>query len=67
MIHHTDIGVVAQETVLFNARLRENILYETPHVTEEEVWDTVNASSLMRFVMGLPNKLETVVGKQGMK
>jgi ABC-type multidrug transport system fused ATPase/permease subunit len=59
--------VVAQETVLFNATLRENILYGKPHATEEEVWDAVNASSLMEFVMELPDKLETVVGERGMK
>lgn len=62
-----NIGVVAQDTVLFNTTLRENITYGKPNATEEEVWEAVHAAALDEFVQGLPDKLETVVGERGMK
>lgn len=62
-----NIGVVAQDTILFNATLRENITYGKEHATEEEVWDAVRTSALESFVMGLPEKLDTLVGERGMK
>jgi len=63
----SNIGVVAQDTILFNASLRENIVYGKADATEEEVWAAVRAAALEEFVQGLPQKLETVVGERGMK
>ena len=62
-----NIGVVAQDTVLFNTSLRENIVYGKPDATEEEIWNAVHLAALTEFVQGLPNKLETIVGDRGMK
>lgn len=62
-----NIGVVAQETVLFNASLRDNIAYGKPDATDEEIWNAVRTAALDEFVNGLPNKLETLVGERGMK
>jgi len=62
-----NIGVVAQETVLFNSSLRDNIIYGKPDATEEEIWKAVHSAALSDFVNGLPDKLDTMVGERGMK
>ena len=62
-----NIGVVAQDTILFNASLRDNIIYGKEDATEDEVWAAVRAAALETFVLGLPEKLDTLVGERGMK
>ena len=62
-----NIGIVAQDTVLFNATLRENIIYGKEDASEEEVWNAVQTAALDKFVLGLPNGLDTIVGERGMK
>ena len=62
-----NIGVVSQETILFNASLRDNITYGREHATEEEIWRAVKASALQTFVENCPDGLETIVGERGMK
>lgn len=62
-----NIGVVAQDTVLFNTTLRQNITYGKANATEEEIWEAVRSAALLEFVQGLPNQLETIVGERGMK
>ena len=63
----SNIGVVAQDTVLFHASLRDNITYGKEDATEEEIWDAVRTSALEPLVKSLPNGLETLVGERGMK
>jgi ABC-type transport system involved in Fe-S cluster assembly fused permease/ATPase subunit len=62
-----NIGVVAQDTILFNSTLRENIMYGKQNASEEEVWDAVRIAALEPFVLGLPDQLDTLVGERGMK
>mmetsp|Transcript_19504 Transcript_19504/g.42389 ORF Transcript_19504/g.42389 Transcript_19504/m.42389 type:complete len:626 (+) Transcript_19504:862-2739(+) len=63
----SNIGVVAQDTVLFHASLRENIIYGKEDATEEEVWEAVRISALEPLVTSLPDGLDTMVGERGMK
>lgn len=63
----SNIGVVAQDTVLFHASLRDNICYGKEDATEEEIWEAVRLSALEQLVNSLPEKLDTVVGERGMK
>eukprot|EP00984_Skeletonema_dohrnii_P003812 scaffold1310_cov128-Skeletonema_dohrnii-CCMP3373.AAC.15 len=63
----SNIGVVAQDTVLFHASLRDNICYGKEDATEEEVWEAVRLSALEELVNSLPEKLDTIVGERGMK
>ena len=63
----SNIGVVAQDTVLFHASLRDNICYGKEDATEEEVWEAVRLSALEQLVNSLPEKLDTIVGERGMK
>lgn len=61
------IGVVPQDTVLFNASIGYNIAYGRPGATPEEVWDVLRMAQLEDFVQRLPEGLETQVGERGLK
>lgn len=63
----SNIGVVAQDTVLFHASLRDNICYGKEDATDEEIEEAVRLSALEQLVNSLPEKLDTVVGERGMK
>ncbi len=63
----SNIGVVAQDTVLFHASLRDNICYGKEDATDEEIWEAVRLSALNKLVNSLPEKLDTIVGERGMK
>jgi ATP-binding cassette subfamily B protein len=59
------IGIVFQDTFLFHASLRENLLYARPEATEEEMLAAARAAYLHDFARTLPNRYETVVGERG--
>ncbi|WP_421621840.1 ABCB family ABC transporter ATP-binding protein/permease [Alkalilimnicola ehrlichii] len=61
------IGVVPQDTVLFNDTIRYNIAYGNPEATEAQILDAVRRAHLDHFIEQLPNGLETVVGERGLK
>jgi len=62
-----NIGVVAQDTILFNASLRQNIIYGKENASESEILNAIRMSALESFVAKLPDGLETLVGERGMK
>jgi ATP-binding cassette subfamily B protein len=59
------IGLVLQETFLFHATLRENLLYGRPDASEEELAEAVRDAHLEEVVAGLPDGYETIVGERG--
>jgi ABC-type multidrug transport system fused ATPase/permease subunit len=61
------IGVVTQESFLFNGSVRENLLMGKPDATEAEIWQAVDAANAREFIERLPNGLESVVGERGVK
>lgn len=61
------IGVVPQDTVLFNDTLYQNLAYGRPGASREEVLDAVRMAHLERFIESLPDGLETRVGERGLK
>lgn len=61
------IGIVPQDTVLFNDSLYANIKYGRPTATDEEVQNAINMAHLRHFVERLPDGLETQVGERGLK
>ena len=61
------IGVVTQESFLFNGSIRENLLMGRPGATDEELWRAVDAANARGFIERLPNGLESVVGERGVK
>lgn len=61
------IGVVPQDTVLFNGSLRDNIQYGRPDAQEQELTEAVRLAHLQSFIEKLPEGLDTVVGERGLK
>lgn len=61
------IGVVPQDTVLFNDTIFYNIRYGRPDATEEEVFEAAKLAQIHEFVSGLPEGYETQVGERGLK
>jgi ABC-type multidrug transport system fused ATPase/permease subunit len=61
------IGVVTQESFLFNGSIRENLLMGKPGATDAELWRAVDAANARQFIERLPDGLESVVGERGVK
>lgn len=61
------LGIVPQDTVLFNDTLKNNLLYACPDASEADLQDVVQMASLDRLVAENPAGLETVVGERGLK
>ncbi|SFH23356.1 ATP-binding cassette, subfamily B [Palleronia marisminoris] len=64
---HGAIGVVPQDTVLFNDTIRYNIAYGRPDATEADIEAAARAASIHDFVASLPDGYETQVGERGLK
>jgi ABC-type multidrug transport system fused ATPase/permease subunit len=61
------VGVVTQESFLFNGSIRENLLMGKPTATNAELWRAVDAANARQFIERLPQGLESVVGERGVK
>lgn len=61
------IGVVSQETVLFNVTAGENIAYGSPNATREEIRQAAKAAHADYFIQALPQGYDTPVGERGVK
>ena len=63
----SQIGIVTQETVLFNDTLRNNIAYGQPHVSVKEVEDAARAAHAHEFISALPEGYSTMIGERGVR
>ena len=61
------IGYVTQESFLFNASIRENLLLAKPAATEEELWTVLRAANAEAFVRRMDGELDHVTGERGTK
>jgi len=61
------IGVVPQDTVLFNDTLYRNLAYGRPAASEEEVYRAARMAHLESFILSLPDGYQTQVGERGLK
>jgi ATP-binding cassette subfamily B protein len=61
------IGIVPQDTVLFNETIFFNIAYGHPEATRDEVLSAARAARVHDFVVALPEQYDTVVGERGLK
>jgi len=61
------IGVVPQDTVLFNSTLLENVRYGRPDASDDEVKQAIKLAHLNEFVSRLPKGYDTEVGERGLK
>ncbi|MGR3634379.1 MAG: ABCB family ABC transporter ATP-binding protein/permease [Shimia sp.] len=64
---HDAIGVVPQDTVLFNDTIRYNIAYGRDGATEDDIIAAAKAAQIHDFIASLPEGYETAVGERGLK
>jgi ABC-type transport system involved in Fe-S cluster assembly fused permease/ATPase subunit len=64
---HAQIGVVPQDTVLFNDTVHYNIAYGRPSAPEEEIIAAAKAAKIHDFITSLPDGYQTTVGERGLK
>ena len=62
-----NIGIVQQDIYLFNASIRENILYGRLDATDEEVIEAAKRANIHDYIMTLPEKYETQIGERGVR
>ena len=63
----SEVGVVTQETYLFNGTVRDNLLYAKPEATEEEMIEACRKANIWDFIERQPDGLDTMVGNRGLK
>ena len=64
---HAAIGVVPQDTVLFNDTIYYNIAYGRPEASHSEIIEAAKAAKIHDFISGLPDGYDTTVGERGLK
>ncbi len=62
-----NIGVVTQDTYLFNGTIRENLLYAKEDATQEEIENACRIASIHDFIVSQPDGYDTMVGNRGLK
>lgn len=62
-----NIGVVPQDTVLFNATIMYNLLYAKPGATEDDVFEACRAANIHDRILAFPDGYSTKVGERGLK
>ena len=62
-----NIGIVSQETYLFNGTIRDNLLYAKPDASEQEIIEACKKANIWDFVQNQTEGLDTLVGNRGLK
>jgi ABC-type multidrug transport system fused ATPase/permease subunit len=65
--YRSQVGVVAQESILFNTTVRENIRYGRMDATDQEVEDAATAANIHDAILDLPDGYDTKIGEDGVK
>jgi len=65
--YRTQLGMVLQETFLFDGTIRENVAFARPNATQEQISAACVAARVDEFVQSMEKKYETVVGERGVK
>ncbi|MBR2825582.1 MAG: ABC transporter ATP-binding protein [Solobacterium sp.] len=63
----SNIGIVSQETYLFNGTIRDNLLYAKPDATEEDLIEACKQANIYDFIQEQPDGFESMVGNRGLK
>ena len=61
------VGLVSQESFLFNGTVADNLRFGKPDATDEELWTALRAANAASFVEKLPQQLDTEVGERGVR
>jgi len=64
---YTRMGIVMQETYLFNASIRENMLYGKADASDKEIYTACEKANIASFIAELPEGLDTMIGEGGIK
>jgi ABC-type multidrug transport system fused ATPase/permease subunit len=65
--YRQQLGVVLQETFLFDGTIRENILFSRPNATQEQLLEACRIARVDEFAERFPEQYETIVGERGVK
>jgi ABC-type multidrug transport system fused ATPase/permease subunit len=65
--YRRQLGVVLQETFLFDGTIRENILFSRPQATEEQLMEACRIARVDEFAERFPEQYDTIVGERGVK
>ena len=65
--YRTRLGVVLQESFLFDGSIRENVAFSRPAATEAQIMDACRIARVDEFAESFPEKYETIVGERGVK
>jgi ABC-type multidrug transport system fused ATPase/permease subunit len=65
--YREQLGVVLQETFLFDGTIRENVLFSRPNATEEQLMNACRIARVDEFAERFPEAYETIVGERGVK
>jgi subfamily B ATP-binding cassette protein MsbA len=63
----SQVGIVTQETILFNDTVRNNIAYGRPDIPQAEVIKAAKAALAHDFILAMPQDYETVIGERGLR
>lgn len=64
---HKKLGIIMQDSILFNDTIKENLLYGKSSASDEEIITACMKASIYDFVIELPNGFNTVIGERGIK
>jgi len=65
--YRTRLGVVLQESFLFDGNIRENVAFSRPYASEEEILAACRIARVDEFAERFPDKYETIIGERGVK
>jgi subfamily B ATP-binding cassette protein MsbA len=65
--YRSQLGVVLQETFLFDGSIRDNVMFSRPHATEQEFLDACRTARVDEFAEALESGYDTIVGERGVK
>ncbi len=63
----SQIGIVTQDTILFNDTVRNNIAYGQPHISQQTVEEAAQAALAHDFIMALPQGYDSIIGERGLR
>ena len=65
--YRTQLGVVLQETFLFDGTIRENVAFARPNASEQQIMEACRIARVDEFAEGFEKKYDTIVGERGVK
>jgi ABC-type multidrug transport system fused ATPase/permease subunit len=65
--YRVQLGVVLQESFLFDGTIRENVAFSRPNATEEQIMEACRIARVDEFAVNFPENYDTIVGERGVK